>query len=81
MAEFFNWKNILTDGPLSNDGKASIGIFSEWKGPSVVIRVSDETSIFHAECPGLQKSGGYCAGSRIRCFCYPSLFRNVFFLI
>ena len=27
MVEFYNWKKIFTDGSVSNDGKASIGIF------------------------------------------------------
>ncbi|XP_065578200.1 integrator complex subunit 8-like isoform X4 [Artemia franciscana] len=56
MVEFYNWKEIFTDGSVSNDGKASIGIFSEWNGSSVGIRVSDGISIFHAECLALQKA-------------------------
>ena len=34
----------------------TIGTFSEWNGPSVGIRVSDGTSIFHGECLALQKA-------------------------
>ena len=56
MAEFCSRKKIFTNRSVSNDGRPSIGIFSEWNGSSIGIRVSDGSSIFHVECLAVQKA-------------------------